>query len=75
MSWAFFASCVLKGNECQSPGDSSKFPGYLDTSLLPPEKNTTYTATYINFLSDPPRQRYSARELHTRETRLLRADK
>jgi hypothetical protein len=31
--WAFFASCVLEVYECQSPGDSSELPGYLDTSL------------------------------------------
>ena len=29
----FFASCVLEVYECQSPGDSSELPGYLDTSL------------------------------------------
>ena len=61
----FSASCVLEGYECQSPGDSSELPGYLDTSLLPPKKSlsTIYMATHIRFLSDPPRPRYSAREL------------
>jgi hypothetical protein len=28
-----------------------------------PQENTIYTATHIRFLSDPPRQRHSAREL------------
>ncbi len=59
--WAF-ASCVLEEYECQSPGDSSELPGYLDSPL--PEKSTIYTATHIRFLSDPPRQRYSAREFN-----------
>jgi len=66
MSWASFASCVLEGYECQSPGDSSELPGYLDTSLLP-EKNTIYVATHIYFLSDPPRQRYSTRDSQPRK--------
>ena len=63
MSWAF-ASCVLEGYERQSPGDSSKLPGYLDSSLLPEKKkNSIYTATQISFLSIPPQQRYyTARE-------------
>ncbi len=50
-----FASCVLEGYKCQSPGDSSELPGYLDSSPLP-EKNTIYSVVYIRFLSDPPRQ-------------------
>jgi hypothetical protein len=55
MSWAFSASCILEGYECQSPGDSSELPGYLDISLLPPQENTIYPAsTHIRFLSDPP---------------------
>ena len=65
MSWAF-ASCVLEGYERQSPGDSSKLPGYLDSSLLPErrkKKHSIYTTTHIRFLSNPPQQRYyTARE-------------
>jgi hypothetical protein len=59
MSWAFSASCVLKGYECQSPDDSSELPGYLDASPLPSQKY--YLHGYPRILSDPPRQRESAR--------------
>ena len=62
MSWAFSASCILEGYECQSPGNSSELPGYLDTSPLPSKKQYLLHgyARPCPF-SDPPRQRYSAR--------------
>ncbi len=54
MSWAFSASCILEGYECQSPSNSSELPGYLDASL-PPSKNSIYVHPFS--FSDPPRQR------------------
>ena len=50
-SGLFFASCVLEGYECQSPGDSSELPEYLDTSLLPEKKklSTRLVRTSIFF--------------------------
>jgi hypothetical protein len=67
--------------ECQSPGDSSELPGYLDSSL--PARNTTTVHLQLStlirllvfFLSNPSRQRYSARELRPRNRTLARADR
>jgi len=46
--WAFFsASCVLEGYECQSSGDSSELPGYLNTSL------PALSTTLLQYLHSP----------------------
>jgi len=74
MRWAFFASCVLEGYECQSPGDSSELPGYLDSSPLPLE-NAIYTTTHICSSFRPPSNNVIPLASSTMETRLLRAEK
>src|SRR5882757_7408000 len=55
--------------ECQSPGNSSELPGYLDSSL--PARNATNVHIQrlrpLALFSDPPRQRYSARDLPVTE--------
>jgi hypothetical protein len=61
MSWAFSASCVLEGYECQSPGDSSELPGYLDTPLPPPKHYLPTRLRTSVFFPTPLKQRYSAR--------------
>src|SRR6266852_4272800 len=71
MSWAISASCVLEGYECQSPGNSSELPGYLDTSLPPSKKH--YLRTSVFFFR--PLSTTLFRSRSTMGSRLLRADK
>src|SRR6266852_2937942 len=71
MSWAISASCVLEGYECQSPGNSSELPGYLDTSLPPSKKH--YLRTSVFFFR--PLSTTLFRSRSTMGSRLLRANK
>ena len=52
MSWAFLPLASSKVYECQSPGDSSELPGYLD-SPPPPETTIYYLHTLPDFFPTP----------------------
>ena len=71
--WAFSASYVLKGYECQSPGNSSELPGYPDASPLPKKLSTVHwLRTWFSFR---PPSTTLFRSRPTMGSRLLRADK
>ena len=54
MSWAFFLPLASsEGYECQSPGDSSELPGYLDTSLPPATIYASSTLHALSFFPTP----------------------
>ena len=74
-----YASCVLEGYECQSPGNSSELPGYLDASLLPQKMTTTALSTRrlvptSDFFPTPLDNVIPPRQFQPEETRFLRAD-
>ena len=56
-SWAFFASCVLEGYECQSPSNPSELPRYLDASLSPKHYLSTFTSSNTPRPLQPSRPR------------------